>query len=287
MLKLASLSIFCFLSAALADSLTLKSGRVVEGTYLGGTAREIRMEVGDRIETFGVDQVSGLQFQAARSGQGNSFDNGAQSAPPPAPPPQAPPPFSSQTQGNVFQPEPNNGGVPVPSGNFSSGIEIPAGTPITVRMIDSVDSDRSRMGESFRASVDEPVVVNGNPVIPRGADVVAKLVNDQRSGKIQGRTVLTLALVSIRANDRMLDITTGDVAQASSSRGARSAKVVGGTTALGAIIGGIAGGGRGAAIGAGSGAAVGTGAEMSTAGQRVRIPSETRLTFTLSNPVRF
>ena len=73
----------------------------------------------------------------------------------------------------------------------------------------------------------------------------------------------------------MIDTTTGDVSQASSSRGARTAKVVGGTTALGAIIGALAGGGRGAAIGAASGAAVGGGAEVLTKGQQVKIPSET------------
>jgi hypothetical protein len=55
---------------------------------------------------------------------------------------------------------------------------------------------------------------------------------------------------------------------------------------LGAIIGAAAGGGKGAAIGAGSGAAVGTGAEVIGKGQRVKVPSETRLDFTLSYSVR-
>ncbi|MDQ6706370.1 MAG: TrbI/VirB10 family protein [Acidobacteriota bacterium] len=259
----------CLTTAAYPDTLTLRSGKTVEGTYLGGTARDIRMEVGNRIETFGVDQVSGVQFggtapQAAT--RSSNFDGPRDAAAPPV------------QNSRAYQPDLN--------ANSYNGIEIPAGTPITVRMIDSVDSDTARLGESFRASVDEPVVVNGNTLIPRGADVVAKIVDDRRSGKIQGRTSLSLALVSVRAGDRMVDVSTGDVTQASGSRGARSAKVVGGTAALGAIIGGIAGGGRGAAIGAGSGAAVGTGAEMTMKGQRVKIPSETRLTFTLTNPVR-
>jgi len=81
-------------------------------------------------------------------------------------------------------------------------------------------------------------------------------------------------------------VSTQDVVKESSSRGARSAKVIGGTTALGAVLGGIAGGGRGAAIGAGSGAAVGTGAQVITSGQRVKIPSESRLVFTLTNGIR-
>ena len=168
-----------------------------------------------------------------------------------------------------------------------AGVQIPAGTSITVRMIESVDSKVAHLGQTFRASVDEPVVVNGQTVIPRGADALAKLVEDQQSGKFEGKTILTLALTDITINGQMIDTTTGNVSQASSSRGARTAKVVGGATALGAIIGALAGGGRGAAIGAASGAAVGGGAEVLTKGQQVKIPSETRLNFTLQQPIQF
>ena len=153
-------------------------------------------------------------------------------------------------------------------------------------MIDSVNSETSRLGQTFKASLDEPIVVNGQEVVPRGADVLTKLVADEQSGRIQGRTSLTLALSTIAINGRPVDVTSSDVRQESESRGSRSAKVIGGTTALGAIIGAIAGGGKGAAIGAGSGAAVGTGAEVMTGGQKVKIPSETRLTFRLQNPVQ-
>ena len=65
-----------------------------------------------------------------------------------------------------------------------AGIQIPAGTPITVRMIDAVDSKVAHLGQTFRASMDEPVMINGQTVIPRGADAMAKLVEDQQSGQI-------------------------------------------------------------------------------------------------------
>ncbi len=263
-------------SAGLADTLTLKSGRVMEGTYLGGTARQVRMEIGDRIESFEVESISGLQFRQGSDSEGVSSVRGSSSS-------DDAPPRLRRSDGSRLESGPRDDGNTRTS---DSPAEIPAGTSVVVRMIDSVDSNTARLGETFRASVDEPVFVNGNTVIPRGADVVAKLVEDQKSGKIEGRTVLALALVSVIVNGRMVDLTTQDVATSSSSRGARSAKVVGGTAALGAILGGIVGGGRGAAIGAGSGAAVGTGAQVMTNGQRVRIPSETRLTFTLTYPVR-
>jgi hypothetical protein len=234
-----------------ADTLTLRSGRVITGQYLGGDARHIRMAVGDRVDTFNVEDVGDLQF-----------GGDASQAPAPLPPPAPGPP-------------------PV------TGVQIPTGTPITVRMIDSVDSNQAHLGQTFRASVDEPVLMNDQTVIPRGADALVKLVEDQQSGKFEGKTILTLALTDITINGQTIDTTTGDVSKASSSRGARSAKVVGGATVLGAIIGALAGGGRGAAIGAASGAAVGAGAQVITKGQQVKIPSETRLNFTLQQAVQF
>jgi hypothetical protein len=247
------------LSFCSADTLTLRSGRVITGQYLGGDARHIRMAVGDRVDTFNVEDVGDLEFSGdARQG-------------PADPPPQV-------LDRNYQAPPP-----PV----TVTGIQIPSGTAITVRMIDKVDSNVARLGQTFRASVDEPVVMNGQTVIPRGADALVKLVEDQQSGKFEGKTILTLALVDLTINGQTIDTTTGAVSQASSSRGARTAGVVGGGTALGAIIGGLAGGGRGAAIGAASGAAAGTGAQVITKGQQVKIPPETRLNFTLQQPIQF
>jgi hypothetical protein len=267
-----------------ADSLTLRSGRVVHGQYLGGDSRQIRMAVGDRVDTFDVADVSNLQF-----GGGDRLSSENAPAPPPqpeyTPPPQqqpqyAPPP--RQETAPPLQPQSSAYGAPPPQ---QSALQIPSGTPITVRMIDGVDSEQSRLGQTYRASVDEPVLVNGQTVISRGADCVARLVEDQESGKFAGRTILKLDIQQVQVNGRMIDITTGDVTRESGSRGARTAKVVGGTTALGAIVGALAGGGKGAAIGAASGAAVGGAAEVLTKGQRVKVPSETRLTFTLQQPV--
>jgi hypothetical protein len=170
-------------------------------------------------------------------------------------------------------------GAAQPSRNTSA--ELPAGTNLVVRMIDAVDSDVNRVGQTFAASLDEPVLVNGETVIPRGADVIVKLTDSRESGKLAGRAELTLDLVSVKVGSGMVDLNTETVSRESSSRGRRTAKVVGGGAALGAIIGAIAGGGKGAGIGAGAGAAAGAGAEVLTHGQRVRIPSETRLTFVL------
>lgn len=261
-LRLTVLSVAVALLAC-ADTLTLRNGQVVRGEYIGGDARHIKFTVGDRVETYAVDDIDSVRFGG---GQGQETSSVAPQAAPQAPPPSG---FAQQVQ-----PPPSN------------GLQIPVGTQITIRMIDSINSEESRLGETFRASVDEPVMVNDQTVLPRGADAFVKLVEDKQSGKFAGKTVLTLVLQQVMANGRMVDVTTGDVSEASGSRGSRTAKVVGGTTALGAIVGALAGGGKGAAIGAASGAAVGGGAQEITKGQVVKIPSETRLTFTLQQPVQ-
>src|SRR5258708_23186805 len=74
----------CAGALACADTLTLKDGRVMNGTYLGGTAREIRLDMGDHVETIPVERVSTLLFDNAAP-----VAQSAPSAPPPPPPPHA------------------------------------------------------------------------------------------------------------------------------------------------------------------------------------------------------
>jgi hypothetical protein len=257
-----------------ADTLTLRSGRVIQGTYLGGSARQVRVDVGDRIETLDVSDVSRIEFNSSAA---------SVPAPPPPPAPPSEPVLVRRSESNVFRPDTEPVAASPPA-RWSG--ELPAGTNMVVRLIDGVDSDMNRVGQTFSASLDEPVMINGETVIPRGADVVVKLVDSKESGKFTGRSELTLDLVSVKIDGRPVDINTQTVSRESSSRGERTAKVAGGTAAVGAIIGAIAGGGKGAAIGAAAGGAAGAGAEVVTKGQRVKIPSETRLTFVTDTPVR-
>jgi hypothetical protein len=243
--------------SAWADTVTLRSGRVIQGTYLGGSARQVRIDSGDQVQTIDVGDIAKIEFTAEASQPAPRADSG-----------------------KVFRPDVTS------TAAVRSAAELPAGTNIVVRMIDGVDSQTNSVGQTFAASIDEPVMLNGDTVIGRGADVVVKLVDSKESGKLTGRSELTLDLVSVKVNGRPVDINTQTVSRESASRGERTAKVAGGAAALGAIIGAIAGGGKGAAIGAGAGAAAGAGAEVVTKGQRVKIPSETRLTFVLDTAVR-
>ena len=266
-------------SALLGDTVTLKSGKTIEGTYVGGTARKIQVAVQDRVESYDINEVSEIRFGGSAPAAAEPARRAPVQAEPVRDEPRAP------QRAEILRPERDAPPAPTPVA-AAKPVEIPSGTSITVRMIDDIDSQRDRAGQTFRASVEEPVMVNGDTVVPRGADVVIKLVDDKESGKLTGKTELTLDVVSVQVNGRMVDIDTQEITSASESRTGKTAKVVGGTAALGAIIGAIAGGGKGAAIGAASGAAAGGAVQVLTKGQRVKVPSESRLTFTLQQPVR-
>jgi len=278
-------------TAGFADTITMKSGRVINGTYLGGTARTIKVEIGDRIETLDLSDVVRIEFGGPSAP--TAYDDRR---------PTLRRADSSDSTGDrptlrradnsggdvILRPDPNAQSAPAaPPAPPRDLVELPAGTNIVVRMIDGVDSDTSHVGQTYKASLDEAVKgPNGEILIPRGADAVVKLVDAKDSGKLTGRAELTLSLMSVKVDGRSVEINTQSVSRESSSRGERTAKVAGGTAAVGAIIGAIAGGGKGAAVGAAAGGAAGAGAEVVTKGQRVKIPSETRLTFVLETPVR-
>ncbi|MCU1234331.1 MAG: hypothetical protein JWP63_2298, partial [Candidatus Solibacter sp.] len=244
--------IFACATLGFADTITLKSGRVINGTYLGGTARTLRIDDGRDVQTLDVADVARIEFSGGASMDHTSRNDRnapsyedrpslrrADSAPPRDNTRDDDRPVLRRTEGNVMRPDQAPPPPPPAMANFT----LPAGTNLTVRMIEGINSETNRVGQTFRASLDQPVMLDGNTVIPRGADAVVKLVDQKESGKLTGRAELKVALQSISVNGRMVDLNTQTVTEESSSRGARTAKVAGGTAALGAIIGGIAGGG--------------------------------------------
>ena len=162
---------------------------------------------------------------------------------------------------------------------------VPAGTVVTVRMIDSIDSARNHAGDEFDATVNSAVVAGDRVAIPQGSNARVRLVEAKTSGHMTGRSELQLELVSLTANGTAYNVESGTYDVQGASRGKRTAETVGGGAGLGALIGAIAGRGKGAAIGAGIGAAAGAGAQAVTKGQQVKIPSETKIDFTLKAPL--
>jgi hypothetical protein len=164
-------------------------------------------------------------------------------------------------------------------------IEVPASSTLTVRMIDGVDSSVNNAGEIFHASLESPLVVDSDVVVPRGADIYVRLVSASSAGRMKGKSELHLELVKMEFQGRSYPLVSSTYSLTGNSRGKNTAAKVGGGAALGAIIGALAGGGKGAGIGAGVGAAGGAIYQGATKGKQVKIPAETKLDFQLEQPV--
>jgi hypothetical protein len=164
-------------------------------------------------------------------------------------------------------------------------VTIPSGTTMAVRLVDTIDSETAQQGQTFHATLDSPLAVDGETVVPSGFDVEGHIVTVQSAGKFAGQSVLVLQLDRISASGKTYSIQTDQYSRKGSSRGKNTAAKVGTGAGIGAIIGAIAGGGKGAAIGAAAGGGLGGGVQAATKGQQIKLPSETVLNFTLQAPL--
>jgi hypothetical protein len=158
---------------------------------------------------------------------------------------------------------------------------VPEGTPVTILLNDPISTARNKAGDKFTASLADPIVVNGETIVPRGASVNGTVVDAEGSGRVKGKASIRLTLNSIAAGGKTYPITTRPFeAEAEATKG-RDAGVIAGGGGIGAAIGALAGGKKGAATGAIIGGAAGTGAVLATKGKEVEFNSETKLNFTL------
>jgi hypothetical protein len=231
-----------------ADRVKLRSGQSVEGNVLGADVKTIRVLLANgRVAEFEVKDVSSLEF---------------------APRVQAPPPQTAA---------PDPARAPKP-------ITVATGTVLSVRLTQAIDVDATQTGATFKALLDDPVMVGGAVVVPRNAAVSVQAVNVEQAGKMKGADKITLKANAIAFGGRKYDVVTTYVETKGEGEGKKSTRKVAGGAGLGAIIGGIAGGGTGAAIGALAGGA--TGAIVASQGtEHLKLPAETRIQFTLSAAV--
>jgi len=164
-------------------------------------------------------------------------------------------------------------------------IVVPAGTTLTVRVGQALSSKTSQSGQTFLATLAQPVSVGGRTSIPAGATISGTVVSAKSKGKIKGEGELSLALTSVTVNGQTYPIQTGVLDSTTKGKGKRTAATTGGGAAGGALIGGIAGGGKGAGIGALVGAGAGLLGGAMTGNQQIEIPAESALSFRLSAPL--
>jgi len=164
-------------------------------------------------------------------------------------------------------------------------IEVPAGTDLVVTLDQKLGSKISQTGQTFLATVAQPVTVGGRTAIPKGSTVKGTVVTAKEKGKIKGEGQLSLTLDSITVRGKTYQIQTNTLDSTIKGKGKRTAATTGGGAAGGALIGGIAGGGKGAGIGALVGAGAGFIGGTFTGNKQIEIPAETPLTFATSAPL--
>src|SRR5688572_2305951 len=164
-------------------------------------------------------------------------------------------------------------------------VVIPAGSEVRVITTDAIDSDKSKIGSTFLASLYAPLTVGEEVVIPKGANVSIKLLDAATAGKMKGKSEIQIGLDSVEFQGKKYPLQSSTYEEAGKSQGKQTAKRVGIGAAVGTAVGAIAGGGKGAAIGAGIGAGAGVATQAFKKGDKLQIPSETKIDFTLEKAV--
>lgn len=204
------------------------------------------------------------------------------SSPPPAPPDQAQPttPQTQDQSAPAAQAPPAQAPPPQPA-----TVTVPSGAVLSVRLINTIDSATAQNGDAFQATLDSPLAVDGNVVVPAHYEVDGHVTQAQASGKFRGQALLVLELDKLRIGDKTYSIQTDQFSQKTAARGKNTAEKVGAGAVAGAILGGIFGGGKGAAIGSAAGAGAGGGVQAASKAPDIKLTSEKLLSFTLQEPV--
>jgi hypothetical protein len=224
------------------------------------------------------DQTINLNAQPDQAQAGNPQAN------------QAPAPGQSTTLPPYNGPAPNYGPPPNygPADNYSvpPKLTIKPGTYVTVRMNQWLSSDRNQQGDTFTATLDQPVIVDGIVVAQRGQTVYGRVNEAQKAGRVEGTSRLGVQLTQLTLVDGdQAAVQSQMVTRNGQTSVGRDAAAIGVTTGLGAAIGAGVNGGVGAGVGAGAGAVVGILGVLLTRGRPTVIYPESVLTFQTTAPV--
>jgi len=228
---------FLILSATpvLGDVLTLKNGELVIGTFEGGSAQMIHFRTSDGdLRSIETVKVQQIQFGIDRV-----------------------PSRSLSKENESLQP-----------------YIIPSGSRIVVRTADAVSSEKQKVGEEFRAVLDEPIILEGVEIVPRTAEVLGRITDVSDTARSAGTAELSLELTQLTVNGIRYAISTAEYSDVS----ARTVDPVVGRAGAGVGVGAV-----GAVTGAGAGAVPAI--QIVTKGEKIIVPADTRLIFTLRTPL--
>ena len=162
---------------------------------------------------------------------------------------------------------------------------MPTGTTLVVFLNSPISSKSAQTGETFTGTLAKPVIVHGETLIPKGAEVTGIVTEVKSAGKLAGAAQLALKLTSVKVGGDRYKVVSNTLAQTSKGKGKRTAVMGGGGAGVGAIVGGLAGGKKGALIGGLAGGGAGTAGSAFTGNADITLPAETVLDFHLARPL--
>lgn len=261
----------------------LKNGSQVAGSIVASTPVDMVVAGDDGIEhKIPMAQVQSVEYAEARPAQ-------------PAKRPAARPKTPARERRAPVQPEvartqPERTIATPPPAPAARTYVLAAGSQVSVRTNQAIDSGTAAEGQTFDAQVTRDVTdADGVVVIPRGSQAWIVIKSASKGGHFRGASDLVLDMQSLSISGRQYAIETAEITQKGKSgvgANRRTAEYTGGGAALGAIIGAIAGGGKGAALGAGAGAGAGVLTQVLTKGGAIKVPAESVLTFQLDQPLQ-
>jgi len=202
--------------------------------------------------------------------------------PPPPPAPArapAPPPRESVIIPNDPEPRPQRGPGP-------NRVILLAGTVLPVRIAETISSAHNQKGDTFMATLDQPLVIDGFVIADRGARVEGEVVDSVAPGRGKNSTRLEIRLVKLSTTDgQHIPIRTDTFHRDGHADNGKDVATVAAGAAIGAAIGGAAGSGKGAGIGAAVGGAAGLADVLLTKSKALEIPVESRISFRMAEAV--
>jgi len=193
---------------------------------------------------------------------------------------------SANPRFNDPPPPPAGEAAPPDAAGIPATLTLPAGSFVSIRMNQWLSSDRNQAGDTFYATLAQPLIVNGVVVARRGSTVMGRVSDAQKAGRVQGLSKLGLQLTNLSLVDgQQVSVQSQVIDRNGRDSVGNDAVAIGATTGIGAAIGASAAGGSGAAIGAGAGALASTLGVLLTRGRPTEVYPETMLTFRLDSPV--